>query len=120
MKFDVKHIFTFQLYTPNCNYHHLLYYFLFLLCDVFYFYFSICSVYSKLTVNCLSLISFESKIRKKYINFQVRGHFAHKCKTSGGICKTSCLLTEEFDGGGKLTNVVQFQGIIEVLLILEG
>jgi len=29
----------------------------------------------KLTVNCLSLISFESRIRKKNINFQVRGAF---------------------------------------------
>jgi len=38
------------------------------------------------------------------------GHFAHKCKTSGGICKTSYWLIEEFDGGGKLINVVQFQG----------
>jgi len=37
------------------------------------------------------------------------GRFAHKCKTSGGICKTSCSLTEKFDGGGKLINVVQFQ-----------
>jgi len=37
-------------------------------------------------------------------------HFAHKCKTSGGICKTSCWLTEKFDRGGKLINVVQFQG----------
>jgi len=37
------------------------------------------------------------------------GHFAHKCKTLGGICKTSCWLTEIFDGGGKLINVVQFQ-----------
>jgi hypothetical protein len=48
------------------------------------------------------------------------GHFEHKCKTSGGICKTSCWLTEKFDGGGKLINVVQFQGVIEVLLISGG
>jgi len=27
-----------------------------------------------------------------------------------GICKKSCWLTEEFDGRGKLINVVQFQG----------
>jgi len=37
------------------------------------------------------------------------GHFAHKCKTSGGICKTSYWLTEELDRWGKLINVVQFQ-----------
>ena len=29
---------------------------------------------------------------------------------SGGICKTWCSLTDKFDGGGKLINVVQFQG----------
>jgi len=29
----------------------------------------------KLTINCLSLISFESRIRKKNINFQVHGAF---------------------------------------------
>jgi len=45
----------------------------------------------KLIVNCLLLISIESRIRrKKNINFQIQGHFAHKCKTSWGICKTSC------------------------------
>jgi len=38
------------------------------------------------------------------------GQFVHKCKISGGICKTSCWLTEKFNGGGKLINVVQFQG----------
>jgi len=54
----------------------------------------------------LPLISFESSIRKKYINFQVQGAF----------CKTSCWLTEEFDRGGKLINVVQFQGVIEVFV----
>jgi len=48
------------------------------------------------------------------------GYFAHKCKTYGGICETWCWLTEEFDGGGKLINVVQFQGVIEVLLISGG
>jgi len=31
-------------------------------------------------------------------------------KLQEGICKMSCWLTEEFDGGGKLINVVQFQG----------
>jgi len=30
------------------------------------------------------------------------------------------LLTEKFDGGGKLINVVQIHGVIEVLLISEG
>ena len=29
-------------------------------------------------------------------------------------------LTEKFDGGGKLINVMQFQRVIEVLLISEG
>jgi len=38
----------------------------------------------KLIVNCLPLISFELRIRKK---FKFRGHFAHKCKTSGDIAK---------------------------------
>jgi len=28
----------------------------------------------------------------------------------GSICKTSYWLTEEFDGGGKLINIVQFHG----------
>jgi len=41
-------------------------------------------------------------------------------KLQGGICKTSCWLTEDFDGRGKLINVVQFQGVIEVLLISGG
>jgi len=31
-----------------------------------------------------------------------------KILSSGGICKTSCWLIEEFDRGGKLINVVQF------------
>jgi len=43
----------------------------------------------KLIVNCLPLISFELWIRKK---IKFRGYFAHKCKTSGGICKTWCWL----------------------------
>jgi len=30
-------------------------------------------------------------------------------KLQGGICKTSCSLTEKFDGWGKLINIVQFQ-----------
>ena len=45
------------------------------------------------------------KIKKIQI-FKFRGRFAHKCKTSGGICKMSCWLTEKFDRGGKLINVV--------------
>jgi len=49
------------------------------------------------------------KNKKKNINCKFGGHFAHKCKTSEGIYKMSCWLTEEFDGGGKLINVVQFQ-----------
>jgi len=32
----------------------------------------------------------------------------------------SCSLTEKFDGGGKLINVVKFQGVIKVLLISDG
>jgi len=47
-------------------------------------------------------------------------HFAHKYKTSGDICKTSCWLTEDFNGWGKLINVVSFQGVIEVLLMSGG
>jgi len=31
----------------------------------------------------------------------------------GGICKTSCSLTEKFDGGSKLINAVKFQGVID-------
>jgi len=31
-------------------------------------------------------------------------------KLYGGICKTSYSLTGKFDGGGKLVNIVQFQG----------
>jgi len=38
-------------------------------------------------------------------------------KLQGGICKTSCSLTEKFDGMSKLINVVQFKRVIEVLLI---
>ena len=68
----------------------------------------------------MPLISFESNTRKKYKKFQVQGHFAHKCKTSEGICKTSCWLTEKFDERGKLINVMQFRRVIEVLLISGG
>jgi len=38
----------------------------------------------KLIVNCLQLISFELRRRKKN---HVQGHFAHKCKTSGVFIK---------------------------------
>jgi len=41
-------------------------------------------------------------------------------KLQGDICKISCSLLEKFDGGGKLISVVQFQGVIEVLLISGG
>jgi len=58
------------------------------------------------------------KIRTKIYKILSLGYFVYKCKTLGGICKTLCGLTEDFDGGGKLINVVQFQEIIEVLLIL--
>jgi len=62
-----------------------------------------------LDVNCLPLISFESRKRKKNINFQVQGHFAHKCE----ILRGYLLIIEKkkpyfFDKGGKLTNVMQF------------
>jgi len=62
----------------------------------------------KLIVNCLPLIFFELRIRRKKNKFT--GHFAHKCKTSVGIYKRWYWLTEKFDGGGKLINIVQFQG----------
>jgi len=62
----------------------------------------------QLIVNCLPLISWVKDKKKKKIKF--RGHFTHKCKTSGGICKTWCWLTIKVDGGGKLINVVQFHG----------
>jgi len=39
----------------------------------------------KLILNCLSLISFESRIRKKIQIFKFRGHFAYKCKISRGV-----------------------------------
>ena len=47
------------------------------------------------------------KIKKNTFS-SLEGIFAHKCKTSGGICKMSCWLTEEFDENGKLISVVQF------------
>jgi len=48
----------------------------------------------------------QSKKKKKLSS----GGILHiSAKLHGGICKTSCWLTEEFDGGGKLINVVQFQ-----------
>jgi len=42
----------------------------------------------KLIVNCLPLISFELTIRKK---IKFRGHFVHKCKTSGGYLQNVML-----------------------------
>ena len=51
------------------------------------------------------------KIRKKKYKFLSSGGILNICaKLRGGICKTSCWLTEKFGGGGKLINVVQFQG----------
>jgi len=58
-------------------------------------------------------------MKNKY-KFKIWMHFAHKYKTSGDICKTSCWLTEDFNGWGKLINVVSFQGVIEVLLMSGG
>ena len=60
------------------------------------------------------------KDKKKIYKFSSSGGILHNAKLQGGICKTSCWLTEEFDGEGKLINVVQFQGEIEVLLISGG
>ena len=63
----------------------------------------------------MPLIFFESKIRKRKKKYKYKFsssesilHISVKLQRS--ICKTSCWLTEEFDGGGKLINVVQFQG----------
>jgi len=42
----------------------------------------------KLIVNCLSLISFELRIRKKIM---FKGHFAHKCRTLGGYLQNVML-----------------------------
>jgi len=39
---------------------------------------------------------------------------------TGVICSYYVDLTDEFDGGGKLINIMQFQRIIEVLLISRG
>jgi len=58
--------------------------------------------------------------RKKNINFQDRGTFCNKCKTSGGICKTLCWLIIKFDGGVNWLTLCNFRGVIEVLLISEG
>jgi len=54
---------------------------------------------------------FRAKDKKKIYKFSSsRGILHISAKLYGGICKTSCWLTEEFDGGDKLINVVQFQG----------
>jgi len=68
------------------------------------------------------MYSFWVKDKKKKYKFLSSGGILHiSAKYQGGdIYKTSCWLTEEFDGGGKLTNVVQFQEVIEVLLMSEG
>jgi len=50
------------------------------------------------------------KDKNFFYKFSNLGGILHiSAKLQGGICKTSCWLTEEFDGGGKLINVVQFQ-----------
>ena len=41
-------------------------------------------------------------------------------KLQSDICKTSCWLTEEFDGGVNWLTLCNFRGLIEVLLILGG
>jgi len=51
------------------------------------------------------------RIRKLKYKFSSSWGILHiSVKLRDGICKMSCWLTEEFDGGGKLINVVQFQG----------
>jgi len=45
-----------------------------------------------------------------HISAKFQGVFDHNRKQ----------LTEKFNGGGKLINVMQFYGVIEVLLILRG
>ena len=55
--------------------------------------------------------AFWVKYKKKIYKFSCsRGILHISAKLEGGICKTSCSLTEKFNGGGKLINVVQFQG----------
>jgi len=44
----------------------------------------------KLTVNCLSLISFESRIRKKILIFKFGDILHISAKLQGDICKMSC------------------------------
>jgi len=58
--------------------------------------------------------------KKKYKFLSLGGILHISAKLQRGICKTSCSVTKKFDGGGKLINVVQFQGAIEVLLISRG
>ena len=78
-------------------------------------------VYHQNLVNMLHnsvIIQSLLRIRKKIYKFSSLGGILHiSAKLQGGICKTSCWLTEKFDGWGKLINVVQFQGVTEVLLI---
>ena len=65
-------------------------------------------------------ITFNDKKKKKYKFLSLRGILHISAKLHGGICKTSCWLTEVFDTWDKLINVVQFQGVIEVLLMSGG
>jgi len=61
------------------------------------------------------------RIKKKIYKFSSPGGILQiSAKLQGGICKSSCWLTEKFDRGGKLINVVQFQRVIKILLILKG
>jgi len=50
------------------------------------------------------------RIKKIYKFSSSRGILHISVKLQGGICKTSCWLTEKFDRWGKLIDVVQFQG----------
>ena len=49
------------------------------------------------------------RLRKKYKFSSLWGILHISAKLQGGICKTSCWLTEKFNGEGKLINIVQFQ-----------
>jgi len=62
---------------------------------------------SQFQQNVFFIISFKSRLRKNYINFQVQGYFVYRCKILRG-----CLLItlKKIDGGGKLIYIMQFQG----------
>ena len=63
-----------------------------------------------LDANCLPLISFESRKRKKYKFSSSQGILRISAKFQGVFAYNRKKNPDFFDGGGKLTNVVQFQG----------